>query len=231
MSDILIMFLGMFGAFLVPLSLALWRYWSRMRPRVMAVRFDDQQAFLYRLTEALGKLGFRRAAGSGDPLIFTPSGLQKLAGAFGVTVAMPAAGTARITASDRVMRNVKSWFPDAREEPYSGPSPAGHAIRNLLKVYAGVVVIFGLLFGGVAIYERQTAGSGGGKDIEQTLELTQWEADNGVERNVPIEKTGKIFSVKVPPGSKTGTRLRLRGKGIRGGLTAAGDLYIIISVK
>jgi len=75
------------------------------------------------------------------------------------------------------------------------------------------------------------AGGGGGKDVEQTLELTQWEAENGVERNVSIEKTGKIFSVKVPPGSKTGTRLRLRGKGIRGGLTAAGDLYIIISVK
>jgi molecular chaperone DnaJ len=50
-------------------------------------------------------------------------------------------------------------------------------------------------------------------------------------RGTGRERVTKRFSVKVPPGSKTGTRIRLKGKGeagLNGG--PAGDLYVVVGV-
>jgi hypothetical protein len=77
-------------AFSVPLALVLWRYWSRMRPRAIVLRYTDQQAFLYRLTEGLGSAGFKRAAGGGCRVVFEPGGLQKSLGVMGITVDLQA---------------------------------------------------------------------------------------------------------------------------------------------
>lgn len=45
-------------------------------------------------------------------------------------------------------------------------------------------------------------------------------------------KTKKKLKIKVPPGVDNGTRLKLRGEGLRGhGATLPGDLYIVLTIK
>ena len=41
--------------------------------------------------------------------------------------------------------------------------------------------------------------------------------------------TGSV-KVKIPPGSANGSRLRVRGKGLKSGATEHGDLYVVLSV-
>ena len=63
------------------------------------------------------------------------------------------------------------------------------------------------------------------RDLYVTLPLTPWEAALGATVEVPT-LTGKS-QVKVPPGSSSGRRLRLRGEGMPPG----GDLYATVSIK
>jgi curved DNA-binding protein len=62
------------------------------------------------------------------------------------------------------------------------------------------------------------------RDLYVTLPLTPWEAALGASVEVPT-LTGTT-QVKVPPGSSSGRRLRLRGQGMPGG-----DLYATVSIK
>jgi curved DNA-binding protein len=62
------------------------------------------------------------------------------------------------------------------------------------------------------------------RDLYVTLPLTPWEAALGASVEVPT-LTGTT-QVKVPPGSSSGRRLRLRGQGLQGG-----DLYATVSIK
>ena len=62
------------------------------------------------------------------------------------------------------------------------------------------------------------------RDLYVTLPLTPWEAALGASVEVPT-LTGAT-QVKVPPGSSSGRRLRLRGQGMPGG-----DLYATVSIK
>ncbi len=62
------------------------------------------------------------------------------------------------------------------------------------------------------------------RDLYVTLPLTPWEAALGASIAVPT-LTGTT-QVKVPPGSSSGRRLRLRGQGLPGG-----DLYATVSIK
>jgi DnaJ-class molecular chaperone len=69
-----------------------------------------------------------------------------------------------------------------------------------------------------------------GDDITLTLPVTIAEAVLGSEIEVPTP--GGRVKMRIPPGADTGTKLRLRGKGVpqNGGL-AAGDLYAILRVE
>jgi curved DNA-binding protein len=62
------------------------------------------------------------------------------------------------------------------------------------------------------------------RDLYVTLPLTPWEAALGASVEVPT-LTGTT-QVKVPPGSSSGRRLRLRGQGLQGS-----DLYATVSIK
>ncbi len=66
-----------------------------------------------------------------------------------------------------------------------------------------------------------------GKDIYVDLPVTPWEAVLGA--SVPVRTPGGEASVKLPPGSSTGRRLRLRGQGMpaRGN---PGDLYAEVKI-
>ncbi len=99
-----------------------------------------------------------------------------------------------------------------------------------------------------------------GQDIEYPVEVTLEEAYHGTKRRLNLEVgepcsscqgTGRIqnvpcsvcrgsgvgsrlkrLEVKIPPGVKTGSRVRIAGKGGQGyGGVASGDLYLVISVK
>jgi curved DNA-binding protein len=62
-----------------------------------------------------------------------------------------------------------------------------------------------------------------GRDISVDLPLTPWEAALGT--TVPVDTPGGEAKVKVPPGTSSGRRLRLRGRGLPNPRGAAGDLY------
>ncbi len=68
-----------------------------------------------------------------------------------------------------------------------------------------------------------------GKDIYTTLPVTPWEAALGAEVTLPT-LDGAVH-VKVPAGSSSGRKIRLRGKGFPGTQSGPGDLYAEISVR
>jgi curved DNA-binding protein len=68
-----------------------------------------------------------------------------------------------------------------------------------------------------------------GRDLYVDLAVTPWEAALGAE--VPVSTLEGTARVKVPPGSSSGRRLRLRGQGLpdsAGG--PAGDLYAVVEI-
>lgn len=64
------------------------------------------------------------------------------------------------------------------------------------------------------------------RDIYETLPVTPWEAALGAEIAVPTP-IGNV-QMKVPAGSQSGRKLRLKGRGIPG--TIPGDLYVVLEV-
>jgi curved DNA-binding protein len=67
-------------------------------------------------------------------------------------------------------------------------------------------------------------------DQETTLRLTLEEAFNGVEKRLSVG--GDTLTVKIPPGAKTGSRIRVRGKGQFSPLYTSerGDLYLNVEL-
>jgi curved DNA-binding protein len=66
-----------------------------------------------------------------------------------------------------------------------------------------------------------------GKDLSLTLPVTPWEAALGATVTVPT-LSGKI-NLTIKPDSQTGTRLRVKGKGLPA-KESPGDLYVILKV-
>jgi curved DNA-binding protein len=64
-------------------------------------------------------------------------------------------------------------------------------------------------------------------DIEQPVEISLEEAYSGAERT--FSQNGDTFTAKIPAGAKTGSKIRLRGKG-NPGPQGRGDLYLIVKV-
>jgi curved DNA-binding protein len=67
-----------------------------------------------------------------------------------------------------------------------------------------------------------------GRDILTRLSLTPWEAALGT--TVPLETPGGETKVKVPPGTPSGRRLRLRGRGLPNPRGRPGDLFAEVQV-
>lgn len=70
-----------------------------------------------------------------------------------------------------------------------------------------------------------------GREVRVTLPLQPWEAALGAEMSVPT--LGGPVQLKVPAGSDSGKRLRLRGRGLPSTLPAdpAGDQIVILEVR
>jgi curved DNA-binding protein len=68
-----------------------------------------------------------------------------------------------------------------------------------------------------------------GHDLYTTVPITPWEAALGAEVTLPT--LGGAVSFKIPPGSSSGRKIRLKGKGFPHTKSGAGDLYAEISVR
>jgi curved DNA-binding protein len=67
-----------------------------------------------------------------------------------------------------------------------------------------------------------------GRDITVDLSVAPWEAVLGA--SVPVDTPGGQVQVQVPPGSSSGRRLRLRGRGMPDTRGSAGDLYAEVKI-
>ncbi len=67
-----------------------------------------------------------------------------------------------------------------------------------------------------------------GHDVDLELPIAPWEAALGAEVEIPTLE-GRV-SLKVPPGSQSGQKLRLAGKGLPRPGGGAGDLYAVLSI-
>ncbi|HET9169895.1 MAG TPA: J domain-containing protein [Actinospica sp.] len=67
-----------------------------------------------------------------------------------------------------------------------------------------------------------------GRDITVDLPVTPWEAALGA--SVPVPAPGGTVKVTVPPGSSSGRRLRLRGRGMPNPKGTPGDLYAEVRI-
>jgi curved DNA-binding protein len=67
-----------------------------------------------------------------------------------------------------------------------------------------------------------------GRDISVDLPISPWEGALGA--TVPVDTPGGPTGVRVPPGTSTGRRLRLAGRGLPNPRGAPGDLYAEVRV-
>ena len=95
---------------------------------------------------------------------------------------------------------------------------------------------FGQIFGGMGGGGGATPGGfqyrvrpQRGQDYEQEVEISLPEAYHGTTRH--MQKDGRQLEVKIPPGARTGTRIRMAGEGGAGATSGApGDLYLRVKV-
>ena len=67
-----------------------------------------------------------------------------------------------------------------------------------------------------------------GKDIEARVPLTPWEATGGAK--VDVRTARGVVTVTIPPDSRAGKRLRLRGQGLANGRGGHGDCQVVIEI-
>jgi len=68
--------------------------------------------------------------------------------------------------------------------------------------------------------------------VEKSISLTFAQGFRGVESKIKLDTETKPITVKIPPGAKSGTKIRLRGKGNFNPLThQQGDLYLKVDLK
>jgi molecular chaperone DnaJ/curved DNA-binding protein len=120
-----------------------------------------------------------------------------------------------------------SWSPNAG----SGAPPGGFNVES-----DDLGGLFEQLFGRSAGRTRVRSAPRKGPDLEQPVEITLEEAFNGTQRTFSIRdaETGesRTVEIKIPAGATDGLRVRVAGKGDPGvGGAAAGDLYLIVSIK
>lgn len=68
-----------------------------------------------------------------------------------------------------------------------------------------------------------------GTDLIGRLELAPWEAVLGT--TLPVQTLEGTVSLKIPPGTQQGHRLRLRGKGLPSGTANRGDFHVEIAIQ
>jgi curved DNA-binding protein len=127
---------------------------------------------------------------------------------------------------------VSTAQPGSRSRGASGPQ-VEYADLNDLFGGSGFSDFFEAIFGGGARGASRTPARG--RDLEQEIEITLEDAFSGtqvmLEMNPGTSAGGRKLEVKIPPGVKTGSRVRVSGEGMPGAASGArGDLYLRIKV-
>ncbi|BAZ11131.1 heat shock protein DnaJ domain-containing protein [Calothrix sp. NIES-4071] len=79
-------------------------------------------------------------------------------------------------------------------------------------------------------FQQDFGGASGVQDSEAMISLTLGEAYNGVEKRLQV--ANDVITVRIPAGAKTGSRLRVRGKGPTNPQTKQrGDLYLKVQLQ
>jgi curved DNA-binding protein len=87
---------------------------------------------------------------------------------------------------------------------------------------------FRTIFGGMAAQSARTSGGRSrGRDLEQHVTISLQEAYSGTTRS--MTRDGRKLEVRIPPGARSGTRVRLAGQG-ESGAASAGDLFLVVDV-
>lgn len=113
---------------------------------------------------------------------------------------------------------------------------------------SGFSEFFKTIFGGVGVGEtgrpvdfaevlRRNRRAGGSvatsaSDVEVSVDLTLEEVLRGTTRTVTAgDGSGRRVEVKIPPGTRDGSRVRVGGEGARGPTGRRGDLYLRVRVR
>jgi curved DNA-binding protein len=68
-----------------------------------------------------------------------------------------------------------------------------------------------------------------GGDLYYDLDLAPWEAALGAKVSVPL--VSGSLSIKIPPGTQNGQRLRIKNRGLPGRGGESGDLYVVARIQ
>src|SRR3990170_1330726 len=106
-----------------------------------------------------------------------------------------------------------------------GPFGGGFEHINFDESMGGIEDIFSEVFGA-----KRKRGPRKGKDIEYTLDIDFMHAIKGTEVELTLRRTDTAEKVKVriPPGVKDGSRVKVKAKGSPG---ARGDGYVVLNIK
>ena len=113
-----------------------------------------------------------------------------------------------------------------------GGAPGGVHVEvgDIGDLFGGFSDFFNAIFGGAPRHSQgfSGAGRGRGRDIEQQVNISLAEAYTGTTRT--FRRNGRNLEVKIPPGAKTGTKVRFSQQG-EAGSHQAGDLYLVVHVE
>jgi len=113
--------------------------------------------------------------------------------------------------------HVRYGTPEDMEDMFGGASPFSDFFSQ---------VFGGMGRGGEPGYQVRPQR---GQDYEQEVEISLREAYHGTKR--VLQKDGRRLEIKIPPGARTGTRIRMSGEGGSGAEGGeAGDLYLRVQV-
>ncbi len=124
--------------------------------------------------------------------------------------------------------HVRYSSPEDLQDMFGGESPFSDFFSQIFGGM-GRGAARGARAGGPGGYEYQPRPQRG-QDYEQEIEISLSEAYHGTSRIIQKEG-GRRLEVNIPPGARTGTRVRVAGEGGGGaGGGAAGDIYLRVRV-
>jgi len=128
---------------------------------------------------------------------------------------------------------IEPWGPWRQAGGASGASSVGTGEERSPSVVGLLFRAVRGVLSGIGRVARLALGSGGrGGDLRRELVVTAEEARAGTKKPVQFVRGNSLEEVvvTVPSGVRSGTRLRLRGKGLVGKSGESGDLYLEIRV-
>lgn len=124
----------------------------------------------------------------------------------------------------------RSVTPEEFEQIFGGAGGFSDFFETLFGGRTQAGAGFGARPGGADPFRQSRSRRRPGRDLEQSVNISLEEAFHGASRNIQFEG-GRTIQAQIPPGVRTGSRVRLSGQGqpgVAGG--EAGNLYLAVHV-